>query len=83
MTKSSPKDPTPGIKLEKAVADRLDPKRVYNPPPKHADVEGQFKYNAFITCPYCGMHFNATLDTDVYTAVRCPSCGQVSLSVGT
>jgi len=82
MTKSPSKEPVPGIKLEKSVADRLDPKRVHNPP-KPAEVEGQFKYNAFITCPYCGMHFHASLDTDVYTVVRCPSCGQVSLSVGT
>jgi hypothetical protein len=28
------------------------------------------------------MSFNATLDTDVYTTVRCPSCGMVSLNVG-
>jgi len=82
MTKSTPKQPLPGIMLEKSVADRLDPKRVHNPP-KHSDVEGQSKYNAFITCPYCGMHFNAQLDTDVYVVVRCPSCGQVSLAVGT
>lgn len=82
MTKSHSKEPVPGIKLEKAVTDRLDPKRVHSPP-KPAEVEGQFKYNAFITCPYCGMHFNASLDTDVYTTVRCPSCGQVSLSIGT
>jgi len=83
MTKSPPKEPVAGIKLEKAVTDRLDPKRVYNPPAQRAEVEGQYKYNAFITCPYCGMHFNAQLDSDVYTVVRCPSCGQASLSIGT
>lgn len=82
MTSSTPKEPVTGIKLEKTVADRLDPKRVYNPPPKYADVEGQRRYNAWIRCPSCGMSFNATLDTDVYTTVRCPSCGMVSLNVG-
>ena len=82
MSTSPSKNPVPGIKLDKAATDRLDPKRIYNPPKQHADVEGQFKYNAFISCPYCHMRFTAQLDTDVYTVVRCPSCGQVSLSIG-
>ena len=73
----APKDIKQGKKIDKAEVDKLDKKKqVAGLKEEPSQVSGQFRYDGWRSCPYCGAsNYCVGMDSDVYLAFRCWSCG--------
>jgi len=70
-------NPRQGFKLEASVVERMDPKKIpVTQDEEKSEVSGQYRYNGWTQCPWCG-HVGWTngLSTDYYISVRCGRCG--------
>ncbi len=46
-------------------------------PPPSDDVQGQWRYDGYTQCPWCGnVGFTRGLQTQYYVAVYCGACGR-------
>jgi hypothetical protein len=70
-----------GIKLDKGTAGKLDKKRFLKTSKEEGQVTGQYRYAAWVRCPYCGELGHADfLDTNIYVTVWCWSCHEAFLA---
>ena len=75
---SDKSNPRQGHKLEASVVERMDPKRIAVTQDKEqeSEVAGQYRYNGWTSCPWCGnVGWTNGLSSDYYITVRCGRCG--------
>ena len=66
-----------GTKIEAAEAATLDPKKMGTgvPAANEPEVEGQYLYVDYISCPWCSNVIRMQLSSSEYVWWRCQMCG--------
>jgi hypothetical protein len=78
---STPKmEPRKGIKVDQELKKQLEDSRVAVQTDS-PEVAGQYYYNGYTTCPYCGnTGWTNGLNTNFYITVRCGRCGSLFMA---
>lgn len=69
-----------GTKIEADEVQGLDHSKIAimtTSPPAADDAQGQYRYNAYTQCPWCGhVGWTRGLQSEYYVAVYCGACGR-------